>query len=311
MTKSDRIYAPHLTVNEASLPPGAEWMPKRSGWTLIQIATGSGYWLGPRMNQDLRPGAVLVVSVHTAGAIRASRLNGLQLNFFPVDLERLSGLITLAEQRSIEAAAARAEFAVRIFFPEDPIATRMKAACAGQSRQRSLSRLQLLQLFIEIFDSEMKEELPELATAPDARARLQEFLRTTPASELLHISFAELARVTRCTPRHLNRIFKEVVGMSFREKHTELRLTRACELLATTESKVIDVALESGYQSLSLFNLMFVRRFGISPGKWRRNLRGEKSGGPRRSVPKVTLLWSDPLRRQPEIRRGLQERVCA
>lgn len=61
----------------------------------------------------------------------------------------------------------------------------------------------------------------------------------------------------------------EVVGVSFRDKQTELRLSRARELLATTKGKIVDVALESGYQSLSLFNLMFSRRFGMSPGRWR------------------------------------------
>jgi AraC-like DNA-binding protein len=39
---------------------------------------------------------------------------------------------------------------------------------------------------------------------------------------------------------------------------------------------VVEVALESGYKSLSLFNLMFTRRFGTSPGRWRQrnNFRG-------------------------------------
>jgi AraC-like DNA-binding protein len=135
----------------------------------------------------------------------------------------------------------------------------------------------------------MKPEAPR-PSALDARERLQEFLRQTPTSELLHVSFAELAQMTRCTPRHLNRIFNDLVGMSFRDKHTELRLARACELLATTESKVVDVALESGYQSLSLFNLMFTRRFGTSPGKWRQARRGSKTGAGDRARSKTVCL---------------------
>jgi transcriptional regulator GlxA family with amidase domain len=57
--------------------------------------------------------------------------------------------------------------------------------------------------------------------------------------------------------------------MSFGEKRAEIRLGRARELLATSKSKVVEVAFESGYKSLSLFNQMFTRRFGVSPGKWR------------------------------------------
>ena len=69
--------------------------------------------------------------------------------------------------------------------------------------------------------------------------------------------------------------------MSFRDKQTEVRLMRARELLATTRSKVLEVALESGYESLSLFNLMFKRRFGVSPGKWREQIEARKISGRR------------------------------
>jgi len=87
------------------------------------------------------------------------------------------------------------------------------------------------------------------------------------------MSFTDLVREIRCTTRHTSRIFHEVVGVSFREKQAQVRLKRAQELLATTESKVVDVALESGYESLSLFNLMFKRRFGTTPARWRDQTR--------------------------------------
>lgn len=62
---------------------------------------------------------------------------------------------------------------------------------------------------------------------------------------------------------------------TFREKQTELRLARARELLATTDSKVAEVALGSGYQSTSLFGAMFKQRFGASPARWRERLKGK------------------------------------
>lgn len=120
-------------------------------------------------------------------------------------------------------------------------------------------------------------EASSLSAGADAKQRLSEYLRTIESSELIYLSFSELAHVSRCTPRHLSRIFREVVGMSFREKRAELRLAHACGLLASTELKIVDVALESGYQSLSLFNHTFIRRFGLSPRKWRRQCRNAKT----------------------------------
>ena len=49
------------------------------------------------------------------------------------------------------------------------------------------------------------------------------------------------------------------------------------ELLAATDAKVVDVAMESGYQSTSLFNLKFKQRFGVSPAKWRDRVKKHKS----------------------------------
>ena len=190
--------------------------------------------------------------------------------------ERLTGLITLSEQRFVQAAASNEKFSLRILPPHSPVAMNMKGQCANRTGSGCLFRLQLLQLFIEVFGNELKQEVSRPEANSDAKERLREFLRQTPASDLLHMNFSVLGQMMRCTPRHLSRIFHDVVGMSFRDKHAELRLVRARELLATTESKVVDVALESGYQSLSLFNLMFARRFGMSPGKWRQKRRSNK-----------------------------------
>src|ERR1700723_1981389 len=144
----------------------------------------------------------------------------------------------------------------------------MKELTASQNRGGLSFRLKLLQLLAEAFG----DQLGQSATDPgisDARQRLELFLKETPSSELLEMNFTELAQRTNCTSRHLSRIFHKLVGMSFNDKRSELRLSRALELLATSQLKVVDVALESGFKSLSQFNQMFTRRFGLSPGRWR------------------------------------------
>jgi AraC-like DNA-binding protein len=137
----------------------------------------------------------------------------------------------------------------------------------------SLFRLQLLQVFIAVFGEELNQGPADLPPVADAKQRLLDFLKTTQTSDLINLNFSQLVDISRCTPRHLSRIFREIVGMSFRDKQAELRLTLSCDLLVTTELKIVDVALESGFQSLSLFNLMFARRYGISPGRWRQKQR--------------------------------------
>jgi AraC-like DNA-binding protein len=266
--KPERIYEPHLVIREFPVPPGGEWVPRSPGWSLMQITQGTGYCLQPQLSRELETGTVLLVAGHAPGSIRASQLGGLSLFSFNVIPTRLTGLITLGEQDFLTLAAARMEFSFRILPPHHPVAVKMRELCAGGNSSSLLFRLNLLQLFVEAFGQELQQAASNWEIA-DARERLRVLLEQTPPAELLEMNFDELARNTHCTPRHLSRIFRELIGMSFRDKRAELRLTRARDLLATSKSKVVEVALESGYKSLSLFNLMFTRHFGTSPGRWR------------------------------------------
>jgi len=238
----------------------------------------------------LTTGSVILIGQPVQGKIRASQLGKMSLRFFRVKLDLLTGIATLGEQHFFESAARRQELSLHILPPEHSVAIRFKDLCNHRRTHSLAFRLALLRLFVEVFGERCEEQIGHSAQPPEARERLVEILRRTTASELLSLSFTDFVRMMNCTPRHVSRIFNEVVGMSFREKQTRLRLARACELLATTEMKIITVALESGYQSLSLFSLIFRKRFGMSPGQWRRE-QG-KNGKPQNSN-------GQPLRRWP------------
>ncbi|MGO8763565.1 MAG: helix-turn-helix domain-containing protein [Limisphaerales bacterium] len=272
-----RNYEPHLSIREFSVPPGGEWLPESPCWSLIQVGRGTGYFLQSASRQELEIGTVLMIANHQHGSIRASQLGGLVLFAFNIIPGRLTSLVTLEERDFLELAASRKDFPPRIFPPGNPVAVKMKELCADRNQAGLLFRLNLLRLFVEVFSGELQQATSHWETT-DARERLRLLLQRTPMAELLEINFDELARMTHCTSRHLGRIFHDVVGMSFREKRTEIRLARARELLATSKTKVVEVALESGYKSLSLFNLMFTRRFGTSPARWRQKYADSNKG---------------------------------
>ena len=80
--------------------------------------------------------------------------------------------------------------------------------------------------------------------------------------------------------------------MPLRAHQTELRLQRALQLLADADAKIINVAYESGYRHLGLFNAMFKKRFGVTPSEWRRqNLLAPPKKFLRRSVSVLVMLW--------------------
>jgi AraC-like DNA-binding protein len=277
--KTASAFEPHLSVNELTLPPGAEWLPTVRGWCFIQVRSGISYWQVSTGTREIAPGTVVVFTGTVRGGLRVSQLNEVAVSYFCMEPEKLSGLLSLNEQELLNKSAGRDSLSLRILEPTDPISDRFKTLCENPPAAHLSMRLRLLQLFIDLLQSELQPGPAGTGNDLDARARLRQFLKQTAASEFLNLSLSDLAPRMHCSPRHLSRLFRQEVGSSFRDKQTEMRLAKACQLLATSNAKVIDVALTSGYQSNSLFSLMFKKRFGVSPGKWRQ--RQDKKSPPR------------------------------
>jgi AraC-like DNA-binding protein len=266
MKKTDWLYEQHLVISECSVLPGGEWSPRSSGWSVIQVQKGTGHWTQSRSNINIEIGTLLLVASGMQGRIRASQFNELSLFSFNVIPGRLTGLIRFGEREFLDQVAAQR---LRVLPADNAIAQKMRELCDNPGNSGLFFRLMLLKLFLEALGRKPEQVMVRRKNA-DAKERLRLFLAETPPETLLETSFHELARMIHCTPRHLSRTFNESVGMSFRDKRAEIQLTRARDLLANSNSKIVDVALESGYRSLSLFNMMFARRFGTSPGRWRR-----------------------------------------
>jgi AraC-like DNA-binding protein len=263
------LFEPHLMIKERKVPKGDEWLPQFRGWCLLQVKSGICYWQEAGGAREILAGSVLVLTRAAEGRLCASLLSEVEIAFFCLEPEKLTGLLTLREQQSFKTAASAEKGAVRVLGPEHAVAERFKKLCLNYSVSNLQVRLQLLQLFVDLFASEFEEETAEVLPEMDGRGRLRRLLNQMAAAEFVELSLTDLAPKMCCSPRHLSRLFREEVGASFREKQTELRLVKACEMLANSNAKVVEVALTSGYQSNSLFSLLFKKRFGVSPGKWR------------------------------------------
>jgi AraC-like DNA-binding protein len=267
--KPNGSFGQQLALQELILLPGGEWTPRLPGWTVLRINRGAGYWLQTQLHRDLTEGSVLVLSRQAEGLIRASQLGEMSLQFFFVQPESLSGIVTLQEQNVLREAPQKGDFAVRLLSAGESIALDFKRLASEAGGAGPRARLQRLELFIRVFERDFAATTNEPALDAGAKARLELLIRRLAPADLLELDFSELAAQVGCSPRHLGRIFQEVIGVSFRQKQSEVRLGRAKQLLANGRPKIIEVALESGYQSLSLFNLMFKRHFGLTPSQWR------------------------------------------
>jgi AraC-like DNA-binding protein len=144
-------------------------------------------------------------------------------------------------------------------------------------RTRSLDRyVGLLGMLSELSESEHLKELALLDTpAPhDAEAarlagKLLSYIHERASDS--ELSFSQVARAVGMSRASLGRAFPRLFGRTFAKYLAEARVVKACALLSETSKSVAEIAVETGFGSVSNFNRRFLALKRTSPLRYRKN----------------------------------------
>lgn len=84
-----------------------------------------------------------------------------------------------------------------------------------------------------------------------------------------HLELAAVAGFVQLSPSYFSTLFRQVVGMNFREYLCHVRVEESKRLLLSTDFALADIAISVGFPDQSYYCKMFKRIVGISPGKFR------------------------------------------
>lgn len=83
------------------------------------------------------------------------------------------------------------------------------------------------------------------------------------------ISLLQVARHCHISPFHFSRIFKKITSYSPYQFLTSVRLKNSELLIKETKAPIIDIAAQSGFNSIEHFTSSFTQKFGLSPAAYR------------------------------------------
>lgn len=83
------------------------------------------------------------------------------------------------------------------------------------------------------------------------------------------IDIAKLAHAAHFSVHHFHRVFRAHLGESVMQYVRRLRLERAARKLRVADARLLDLAVEAGYESHEAFTRAFVERFGMPPSRFR------------------------------------------
>jgi AraC-like DNA-binding protein len=97
------------------------------------------------------------------------------------------------------------------------------------------------------------------------------------------IALPELAAISGFSVWYMQTVFRATTGMAIGRYIRERKLTEAVYRLRQTDNRVLDIAVEFGFNSQSQFTTLFKKYFGITPQACRQN-------------PHLALRLTPPLR---------------
>lgn len=133
------------------------------------------------------------------------------------------------------------------------------AACEELSTELAVGALQIA------------EGIAPGGTAPDpsSLARVTQVVRMIDAHPDLPHQLSSLAQIARLSPYHFLRTFEAITGTTPHQYLLRVRLRRAACRLRAERTKILEIALECGFNDVANFNRNFRAEFGVTPRAYR------------------------------------------
>lgn len=259
----------HFVLHEASVLATAEWSVNVPGWLFLQVLHGGGCAFREKTVLLFEEGDALVYAPGQACQLRASQLGDVCVRYFQILPERLTGVLSASERQFLENLAHQDGF------PRHLAATSLLAKRYGLLKEHAsnghglLARCEMLQLLSLLLTDHLLPTDASPHVVLTSKERFEKLVKETVESELYHQPLEDLARQCGCSVRHFSRLYREHFGHSLVPKRIELSLHKAKQLLEESDSKIIDVAMDSGFNHVGQFTSRFKKLFGYTPSEWR------------------------------------------
>lgn len=143
---------------------------------------------------------------------------------------------------------------------------------AGSELIMKNATLDLLVIITRLYEYSVKKAVPTVSRN-DEIDRLMKYMRSNFGYKLTLDFLAEQVHLSK---EYLSRYFKQYTGNTILEFLTEIRISKAKEMLRTSSHSIEDIGAYCGYPSVSNFQKTFKKATNLSPSEYRKIAKKEK-----------------------------------
>jgi len=277
---SDTMFA--YNIYPCTIPSDFTFVPLhwQDSMEIIYIKKGTGTVQVGFTSYTAHEGDIYLVLPGHLHGLRGIFQNRMEYENIIFDMSFLgSGSVDLCSQKYLQPVISEKIHLPAYIGKNHPLYTAI-ASCLDASDRLCASRpagyelgvkghmLLLFSFLMQLSDSDGKNDENKF-NQKDVE-KLKTVLARIEAGYSKKLTVASMAGECGYSASHFMRWFKEVTGTGFTAYLIEYRLGRAAHALRSSHDTVLEIAGQTGFDNLSNFNRLFRKRFGMTPGQFRR-----------------------------------------
>ncbi len=137
--------------------------------------------------------------------------------------------------------------------------------------------LKILQKLSEYSNEILSSEFYTASRSKENESRINKICQFVQDNSAENITVGQAAGMVHLSKSAFCKFFKRTMKTSFSDYLNDIRISHACYLLAETDSNIREIALDTGFESLTYFNRTFLKKKNATPSAFRKNHISEKA----------------------------------
>ena len=135
--------------------------------------------------------------------------------------------------------------------------------------EKVTSFLTILQELTKQKNIKLSSEYFSAVKSEETENRINKICQHIQKNATKAINLERTANLIHLSPSAFCKFFKRATGITFSDYVNDIRIGNACHLLTETDKAISKIAHETGFESLTYFNRVFLKKKGVPPRKFR------------------------------------------
>lgn len=241
-------------------------------YELTYILSGSGYRVVGNSQEPFTSGDLVLLGNHLPHTWWGKNEDGSPSEAIVIQFsfELMEPFLKLNEGQDLKKLLEKSANGIQ-FKPDGMLIKKLDAICEMTALNSIITLLSILQDLTATKTIILCPNYDRHVVSKKFETRINKVCRYIQNHYAEPIALQEVADLVFMTPSNFCKFFKKATNTTFSDYLNELRINAACHLLFNSEGNIGQIAQDCGFESLSYFNRVFLKKKLVKPSLFRKN----------------------------------------